>query len=180
MDELAKAAGAKIPADLDNPMPVSKAQLDIQQRCLQEAFARFDSAAAVGDARAEAHVRGAWILFQQGRPEDSLSWLDGADPNGDRELRFWLDLFRGRALSALGRFQESADAYRKASALYPGAQSAGIGLALQLFRLDQTTDADNVARAVRRAAGDDPWSDYSTADSRFISEHLGRLRKTIQ
>jgi cytochrome c-type biogenesis protein CcmH/NrfG len=106
--------------------------------------------------------------------------LDGAETDGDRELTFWLNLFRGRALSVLGHFQESADAYRKASALYPGAQSAGIGLALQLFRLDQTTDADNVARAVRRASGDDPWSDYSAADSRFISEHLGRLRKTIQ
>src|SRR5436190_8650337 len=83
LDEIAKAAGAKVPSDLDNPVPVSKAQLEAHKRCLQDAFARFEAAAAFSGVHAEAHVRGGWILFQQGRSKEALEWLDAAKPGED-------------------------------------------------------------------------------------------------
>lgn len=180
LDELFKAAGAKVPADIDNPPPVSKAQLDLHQQCLKEALTRFESAAAVPEAHPEAHVRGGWVLFQQGKQDDALKWLDEAKVGGDRTLIYWLNLFRGRVLNALGRVEESADAFRAASALYPSAQTAGIGLSLQLFRLDQNKEADEVARAMRQVTGADPWFDYPVADRRFVADSFARLRKAIQ
>src|SRR5204863_2945343 len=141
---------------------------------------RFEAAAAFSGVHAEAHVRGGWILFQQGRSKEALEWLDAAKPGEDRELTYWLNLFRGRVLAGLARGQESADAYRAAIGLYPGAQSAGVGLALQLFAIDQASQADDVARTLRRGTGRDPWTTYAAADSRFIGEFVTRLRKAIQ
>jgi hypothetical protein len=180
LEELAEAAGARVPADLDFPPPVGKAELDAHQRCLREAFPRFEAAASVPDVHAEAHVRGGWILFQLARPEDALKWLDAATPGDDRQLAYWLNLFRGRVLGGLSRTQESADAYRAALRLYPGAQSAALGLALQLVRLYRADEADEIALAARRSSAPDPWSDYPRADRRFTAGCFLQLREAFQ
>jgi hypothetical protein len=144
---------------------------------------RFEAAAGHDETRAEARVRHGWIHFQVGRFPDALNRLDVVESSDDRDLAYWLALFRGRVLSALGRNQDAATAYRAALALYPGAQSAGTGLAVELMRLNRVTEADEIARAVRTAqasAAPDPWSSYLDGDRRFVDRWIAQLRAVIQ
>jgi len=177
IDGVSKAAGAPVRGNLNSGPAAARAEIDAYRKCLGEAFPRFEAAAAMDEARAEAHVRGGWILFQQGRPDDALAWLEPAKPGSDGALAYWLNLFRGRILGGLGRNQDAADAYRSALILYPGAHSAGTGLALELFRLDQAAEADRAARELRRSPGPDPWSQYYAADGRFVGAMLAQLWK---
>jgi tetratricopeptide (TPR) repeat protein len=152
--------------------------LAAHRACLGEALARFEVAATLDDSRAEARVRGGWILFQQERFAQSLDWLNVTVPAGDRDLAYWHALFRGRALESLGRFQDALSAYQTASTLYPSAQSAGIGLAFILMRLDREPEADTVARALRVSAAGavDPWTTYLAGDYRFVNRWIDQLR----
>ena len=148
-------------------------------QCMASAVARFDEAASDEETRAEARVRGAWLLFLQGNPEQALACLEDVVPNGDRDVAYWAALFRGRAFDALGRHAEAADAYRAALDLAPAAQSAGIGLVLALVRLDRVAEADELARALRAkmASAFDPWWEYDRADSRFVGLWIDQLRE---
>jgi tetratricopeptide (TPR) repeat protein len=145
---------------------------------VRDALTQFEAAAGVDETRAEARTRGGWTLFQIGRLPEALEWLDAAEPGDDRDLAYWLGLFKGRVLDGLGRFQRAATAYQGALALYPGAQSAGIGLALELVRLDRDAEADEVARALRAAGAmaPDPWSTYLDGDQRFVDRWVTQLR----
>jgi hypothetical protein len=180
---LARAAGLIVENDLDGPTKAGqKAAVAAHRACLREALARFEAAAAMDEARAEARVRGGWILYQEGRHADALKWLDGVVAGDDRDLAYWLALFRGRALSALNRPQDAAAAYRAAVALYPTAQAAGIGLALELMRLDRMQEAHEAARVVRTAGASatDPWSSYGAGDRRFFDLWIDQLRTAIR
>jgi hypothetical protein len=180
--ELAKAAGAVVKNDLDGPNRERREALFTDQRaCLDEGVARFDQARAQADARAEAGVRGGWLLIQQAKFSDALAWLDAAAPGPDRTLGYWRSLFRGRALSGLNRHGEAADAYKDAFVRFPGAQSAGLGLAFELMLLDRDDEADQIARALRATAASavDPWTSYLEADQRFSRDLIEQLRKRV-
>jgi tetratricopeptide (TPR) repeat protein len=150
--------------------------------CLGEAIARFEAAAAIAETRAEARVRGGWLLFQQGHPQAALEWLDEAQPGDDRDAVYWASLIRGRVLDELGRHEAAAEAYAAALAVCPDAQSAGVGLALALFRIDRVIEADEVARSLRTrtAAVADPWWHYPGADQRFVDGWIAELRAAIR
>ena len=122
------------------------------------------------------------MLYQAGRHADALKWLDGVVAGDDRDLAYWLALFRGRVLTALNRPQDASAAYKAAVALYPTAQSAGIGLALELMRLDRMQEADAAARVVRTAGSSatDPWSSYGAGDRRFLDPWIDQLRAAIR
>jgi tetratricopeptide (TPR) repeat protein len=149
-----------------------------QRACLSDAAGRFDAAAATEDAGAEARVRGAWMRFQLGQFREALHTIDGVAPGDDRELAYWASLFRGRIHDALGRQPDAERAYRAALDAWPDAQSAGVGLALTLFRMHRPAEADAVALAVRSrsAAVSDPWWTYPGADQRFVGRWLALLR----
>lgn len=181
--ELARAAGLMVDDDLDGPTRAQRdAKVVAHRTCLRETLARFEAAAAMDETRAEARVRGGWTLYQEGRYTEALKWLDGVVADGDRDLAYWLALFRGRVLSALDRPQDAAAAYQAAVALYPTAQSAGIGLALELMRLDRMQEADEAARVVRTAGSSatDPWSNYGEGDRRFFDLWIDQLRTAIR
>jgi tetratricopeptide (TPR) repeat protein len=170
-----------VPDDLDGLAKAGRAaKVNGHRACLTEALTRFE-AASRDDTRVEASVRAGWILVQAGRFKDALSRLD-VEPAADRDLAFWLALFRGRALDALGRVADSAAEYRSALALVPDAQSAGIGLVLALGRLDRPVEADERARALRAAgaAGVDPWSFYINGDERFVDDWIKQLRDVVR
>jgi tetratricopeptide (TPR) repeat protein len=157
-------------------------RLDAHQACLLELLTSFEAAAGAPTTSAEARVRSAWTLVQLGRAEDALHRLDRADSGADRELRYWASLFRGRALDALARHRESAEAYRAALSTHPRAQTAGVGLALALFRSDGVEGADRLARTLRASAGtpgDDPWWTYLKGDRRFVAGWMARLREAL-
>ena len=77
-----------------------------------------------------------------------------AQRSGENEARGRAARLRGSALSHLGRFRESLDAYRAAARLLDGAARDGarIGLALSLTRVGRWKDAVRTCRAVRRDA----------------------------
>jgi tetratricopeptide (TPR) repeat protein len=181
---LLSSADARVQDDPDAP---TKAQAEDLQRkhsaCLKEAQLRFEAATTGEEADAdEARVRGAWVLIQDGRASEAISWLDAANPRDDRDLQYWHALFRGRALSALGRHQEAVAAYRAALGLYPRAQSAGTGLVLALLHLDRFAEADEVARSVREggAMTPDAWIHYPFGDQRFAGMWIESLRTILR
>jgi tetratricopeptide (TPR) repeat protein len=181
VDALAKAAGVEVKPDLDGPTRVRNNLAAEYRTCLSEAVARFDRARAQNESKAEASVRGGWVLVQQERFQDAIEWLDAAAPGADRVLAYWRSLFRGRALSSLNRHQEAADAYRDALNRYPGAQSAGLGLAYELLWLNDSVEADRIARSLRStpATTVDPWTTYPQADRRFADQLIETLRQQV-
>lgn len=177
--DLIAASGARL---RDEARRDRRRRLDDHQTCLLELLALFEAAAGAPNTSAEARVRSAWTLVQLGRAEDALRWLDRADSGADRELGYWASLFRGRALDALARHRESAEAYRAALGTHPRAQTAGVGLALALFRGDDPEAADRLARTVRDSSatpGDDPWWTYLKGDRRFVAGWMARLREAL-
>ena len=180
---LAKAAGVTVPDDLDGPAKSGReARVNTHLTCLRDALTQFEAASGFDETRAEARTRGGWTLFQIGRLPEALEWLDAAEAGDDRDLAYWLDLFKGRVLDGLGRFQLAATAYQRALALYPGAQSAGVGLALELVRLDRDVEADEVARTLRTAGATapDPWFTYLNGDHRFVDRWVAQLRTGLR
>ncbi len=180
VDTLARAAAS--PTGRGRPRPVMS---DTEERlaCLAEAAARFEAAAAADEVRAEARLRAGWALFQIGRFQEALTSIANVGSAGeDVELQYWIALFRGRVATALGRPSDAEAAYRDALAVFPRAQSAGIGLALTLVDLDRAEDADAAARAIRGESGRaiDPWWTYAGADERFIDPWIARLREAIR
>ena len=137
---------------------------------------RFEAASEVDETRDEALVRGGWTLFQVGRFPEALDWLDEAAPKDDRDLAYWRALFRGRVLESLGRPEDALAAYKAALTLNPGAQSAGVGHAILLMRLDRAQEADASARALRVSTDADPWLIYSVGDHRFVDRWIEQLR----
>jgi hypothetical protein len=180
VEALAKAAGIVINNDLDGP---AKAVREAQERdhfkCLNQALEHFDTARTDALARPEASVRGGWVLVQQARFQDALAWVDAAVPGNDRPLAYWRGLVRGRALGGLDRHREASEAYREAFELYPGAQTAGLGLAFELKSLDRDEDADQIARALRKTAATavDPWTTYLEGDARFAAVAVEQMRR---
>lgn len=174
---LTRAAGVRIHAELSGPHPaLREAKRTAYKTCLGDALARFETASTTDDARDEARVRGGWILFQLERFQEALEWLDAASPHEDRDLEYWRFLFRGRVLESLGRPLDALFAYQAAQALYPGAQSAGIGYSMMLMRLDRAPDADASARGLRASTTTDPWLIYPTGDYRFVDRWIDQLR----
>ena len=182
VESLAKAAGMVVPDDRDGLAKAGRAaKVRSHLTCLGEALTRLEVAGR-DETRVEASVRAGWILFQSGRFQDALNRLEVGAPTDDRDVAFWLALFRGRALDALGRTSDSAAAYRSALALVPTAQSAGIGLVLTLTRLGRPEEADTRARALRAAgaAGADPWSHYMSGDHRLVDGWLTHMRAGLR
>ena len=180
--DLTRAAGMEVRGPGEPNASALAAEDARWKACLGEAIARFEAAAAVAETRAEARVRGGWLLFQQGHPQAALEWLDEAQPGDDRDVVYWASLIRGRVLDELGRHEAAAEAYAAALAVCPDAQSAGVGLALALFRIDRVIEADEVARSLRTrtAAVADPWWHYPGADQRFVDGWIAELRAAIR
>ncbi len=183
IDAIVKAAGMAVTGPAaDKAARDAKVKATAQVACLREALTRFDTAAALDETRAEARVRSAWILCQQERAAEAVAALDALNPGDDRELAYWRALFRGRALATLARAGDAEASYRAALAVFPSAQSAGVGHALALIRLDRVTEADEAARALRTRQMEafDPWSTYHDADRRFVDRWLEQLRGVVR
>lgn len=146
--------------------------------CMQAVARFFDAAAAHDTVRDEARTRGGFAAFQLGRNADAAETLESARAGADRTLAYWRALFRGRVADAMGADRDAERAYREAATLFPDAQSAHIGLALALFRLNQHDQAEEAGRAARRANPDaiDPWESYFEGDARFVREWMAAMR----
>jgi tetratricopeptide (TPR) repeat protein len=149
---------------------------------LKEAVRRYAAAATVPEVANEANVRSAWVQFQLGAHADALRTIDLARPTGDNDLTYWMYLFRGRILDALNRQADAERAYRSALAVRPFAQSAAVGLALTLLRLERPDEAQASAVYARQQPADasDPWWTYFGADARFVLRWRAELRLGLE
>lgn len=117
----------------------------------------------------EARIRLARVLGQLRRPEQAAAELDKAlDDGAPRSLRFFKYLFLGESRTELNRFGPAREAYERALGLYPGAQSAHLGLSrLERRAGNRSGSAAAIERLIElphdAQAREDPWSDYFTA-----------------
>jgi predicted Zn-dependent protease len=80
----------------------------------------------------------------------------------DRNLEYLALLFRGRTLTALKRWTEATDEFRKAVEIRPGAQSARLATAAFHYLANRPGDAARQVDPVLSSQPDveDPWPSY--------------------
>jgi tetratricopeptide (TPR) repeat protein len=145
-------------------------------------FERYQAAIKSPDTAAEARMRAAWFLCRLGRLDEALALAEVAPPAGtDPYVLYLTDLVRGQVLRARGRPEAAEQAYRDALAIWPGAQSARVGLmTLALSRGDRQQAAQLAEAAETEAAsGDrpDPWWTYWLGDYRAYPAIVTHLRE---
>jgi hypothetical protein len=138
--------------------------------------------ALAGDARStEAGVRLGRVVAQRSRHEQAIDHLERALAGSiDRTLAFDALLFLGTSMEALGRDSAAADAYRRALALFPAAQSARIALSHLLSKRGARSEAVEILRSPSPDGGgdswaDDPWWTYHFGPGRTSEAALERL-----
>jgi VWFA-related protein len=145
------------------------------------AIAGYEAAMAHPEVAAEARIRLGLVHLRAGDPEKALMLLDFIDDaaSTDRPMRFFRQLFRGHALAAQKRLDLAALAYEAALAVWPGAQSARVGLMTSRLRLGDRAAAEGLAEQVQAAPADvsDPWWRYWYGDYRFFAAAIERLRE---
>jgi hypothetical protein len=132
---------------------------------------------------AEARLHLAFIRLVEGQAEPALAqlqYVDAATTDGD--LRSLGHLFRGWAMSRLGRSSDAIAAYQLAYDAQPEGQTAALFLATELFLSGRRSDA--VAVNNRTLAGnngdDDPWRMFYQGEYRRLAPLLIQLREAIR
>ena len=153
-----------------------------RKECLADGAKRYTAAAAAPANAPEAFTRAAWLKAQLGAYKDAIELIDRAPATDDKVVTYWHQLFRARILAGLNRDEEAEREYRAALATREFAQSANIGLALTLFKLDRVDDARALAAAIRQGPKDsvDPWWTYLGADARFVTTWVREVREKIR
>jgi tetratricopeptide (TPR) repeat protein len=91
---------------------------------LRRAESYFRQALALKPEIGEAHLRLGRVLGQMGHHAEAADELRHALTElDDDQLRYYGALFPGAEEEALGRFDAAREAYQRAAAMYPGAQS---------------------------------------------------------
>jgi hypothetical protein len=171
----------RVLADLEGKATTPLAQRQDAISCMGTALTLLEAAAEREEVRDEARIRAGFAACQLGRNIEAKALLDGARSSSDRSLAYLRSLFSGRVADALGADADAETAYRAALEAYPEAQSARIGLALALFRMNRNDEADTAMHAARQVSDDavDPWEDYFTPDARSVGDWLAAMRKAL-
>jgi hypothetical protein len=133
---------------------------------LEEAEGLYSRAVKENPLFVEARVRHGNVLSLLGRHQDAAEELRlAAAAAKGPELRYYAELFLGRAEEAVGNPSAARDHYRQASALYPEAQSPLLALTLLARQLGDRAGAQDAMRQVLalpagREPEADPWSRY--------------------
>jgi tetratricopeptide (TPR) repeat protein len=168
-----------VSARRDNPRAWAVAPGDGgTRRQLEEIAQLLELAAADDDARAEASVRRAFLLYRLGANKEALALLEAATPSDD-VVDFWRVLIQGRVLLALGRQQDAISAFERATALSPDAQTPAVALMTIFLKSGDRELALGWAERARTTTENrgDPWPLYWSGYSRFLVRWLGELRE---
>ncbi len=148
---------------------------------LRDAGQYFRAALQADPEFAEARVRLGRVLSLRGEPGDARrELLSGTAATEDPVLLYYGHLFLADVEEALGNLDAAAAAYRRASALYPLAQSPHLGLShLARLRGDGPAALEAIEKLVDlpEAAPDrhDEWWDYAAGPGRRTDELFDRL-----
>jgi hypothetical protein len=149
----------------------------------QDAAARYREASADPSVRPDAQLRLGRVELTLGHADLALAALKEADSSSpDRDIQYLARLMQGQALERLGQASQAADAYRRALALAPGAQSALLGFAALQFRQGGREDADLIVTRLLDEPDTvaDPWWTYWPADYRRIDVLMTAMRDAIR
>lgn len=147
-----------------------------------ESASRFEQAAVLDGARAEAHLHLAYIALRQDQPDRALEYLNAVGAAAaDPSTTYLMHLLRGRALAAMKELSQAETAYRSALKEAPGAQSAMIGLAVALVERGEGNRANDVVDALlKNKSVDDPWWHYWNVEYRFRDRRIADLRADLK
>ena len=163
----------------DDPHAWVVAKDDGRTRRLLEGTAELLAlAAADEEARGEASVRRAFILYRLGANQEALALLD-ATATTDEDVDYWRALIHGRVLLALGRQQEAIAAFERASAVAPDAQTPAVALTTIFLKRGDREQALGWAERARTTTENrgDPWPRYWGGNGRFLARWIADLRE---
>ena len=154
---------------------------------LELAEQRFRQAVEADPAWTEAQIRLGRVLLLRGDVRAAVEILGPAArrPVEDPEVRYFAQLFLGRALEAARRGEDALAAYERAVAEFPRAQSALLALSSLNRTRGNVGRADQLALDVLALPGAetsryDPWWNYYRGSTqqmdRFASEFVRRIR----
>ena len=138
---------------------------------------------AHADARPEASVRLGFLFYRLNQPALAVETLEPVDAlTDDAYFEYLGHLFRGRALERLNRDGDAVDAYRAATKVIPGAQTAALALAAALVKAGQRAAAAEVGQQIVTLAKPplDPWFVYGKTGTRFWPALLDALRGALR
>jgi hypothetical protein len=148
---------------------------------LEDVRAHYEAAMASPPVAIEARIRLAHRLQLTRQPKAALALLEAADvdPIQSPSLAYLRQLFRGHALGALDRADESIAAYRDALLIIPPGQAARVALMRRLVERGQRADAEALADLVQteRSPALDPWWLYWQGQYRMYPQTIARLRE---
>jgi len=168
------------PLGVSWPGVLSVATPSAEQATLAPAL--YAKAIALPSVADEARVRGAWFEYRVGRFTESLGMLGPSSAGADRAIQYLRALLRGHILRELDRQDEAAAAYEAALLVWPGAQSARVGLMTLRAAQGRRADAEALALAIETAPDDqfDPWWTYWRGDYRISTPIMDRLREAAR
>lgn len=143
-------------------------------------------AAKADPAMADARLHLGHVLVEERQYRDAATTLRGGTGWSDDETQqYYRWLFLGRAEEGLHHDRAARDAYERAGALTPPAQSPSLSLAELAFRrgdLRGALDATTRLFALPKADADrvDPWWQYYSSPGRDAQERLDELRTHLQ
>jgi tetratricopeptide (TPR) repeat protein len=156
---------------------------DRDPRQQQEVVARYEDARRFTETEPEARLREAWFHYTSGAADRALEVLgDEPSTSPDRQVRYLHTLIRAHILEARGELTAAASAYRQALTIWPGAQSARIGLMTAILQLGQGDEAAALAEGIESAEASqlDPWWMYWRGDFRAFGDIDAALRERGQ
>jgi tetratricopeptide (TPR) repeat protein len=132
------------------------------------------------DVAAEAHLRAAWAAYRAKDTARALALLAGVPARGpDPVLDYFGHLIRAQVLRRAERTDDAVAAYRDALRVWPGAQSARVGLMTLLVQRGEREESERLSEAVETAPLDqiDPWWVYWQGDYRSFTRQIQQLQE---
>jgi tetratricopeptide (TPR) repeat protein len=161
--------------------PVGSDGIVVSPKLQANVAALYQEAATHESVRDEAEVRWGFFELALGQASAAMTHFERAGTPEDPIVRYWLQLFKGRAFAQLGRVDEAVAAFRLAMEVAPFAQSAALALAETLVSHHRPVEAAAIVSNSLGAAdrGVDPWIYYATPDGRFWPAAAADLMQTI-
>lgn len=169
----ARSSNARVPRDSAPP------------ERLRQAEAEYARAIALDPALIEARVRHARVTALLGRGEQAARDLRALTASNNPIVDYYAAMFLGDIERTLGNREAAADAFRRAAALYPRAQSPHLALSLLAVNGgDRSTALSALQRILALPADErlraDPWWDYHLGIGRSAEAIVGMLWRALE